>query len=143
MSFDSREFEYADVKVKLMGYECTGLRGLTYKKSQEKEPVYGAGNSPKAIQRGNKKYEGTLFLLKSDFDALNKAAISAGYEDLIDVAGKEINISCVYLKPESAGSFSNVNLLNVEFTEVEDGMKTGDKFKEISLPFICLGKTES
>ena len=58
--FDSNEFEFADVKVSILGVELTGLRGLKYKKIQEKEPVYGAGNEPKRIQRGNKRYEGTL-----------------------------------------------------------------------------------
>lgn len=140
MGFDTREFEYADVKVKMLGAELDGLRGLTYKKSQEKEPVYGAGNKPKAIQRGNKKYEGNLMLLKSDFDLLNKAAVSAGYTDITDVPGKLINISVVYQK-EGDPLIQTATLFNVEFTEYEDGMKQGDKFKEITLPFICLNIT--
>ncbi len=139
MSFDSREFEYADVMVSMLGKRLTGLRGLTYKKSQEKELVYAEGNQPKAIQRGNKKYEGTLMLLKSDVDELNIAARAAGYEDIVDVPGTLINISCVYEKVESSG-FQTETCINVEFTELEDGMKQGDKFKEISLPFIFLRK---
>ena len=143
MAFDSREFEFADVKVAILGVELSGLRGLTYKKSQEKELVYGAGNQPKAVQRGNKKYEGTLMLLKSDFDMLNKAAISAGYEDITDLPGKLININCVYAPDDGTGRLISVALINAEFTEYEDGMKQADKFKEISLPFIFLRKTES
>jgi hypothetical protein len=135
--FDSREFEYADVKVKLLGAELTGLRGLTYKKSQEKEPVYGQGNQPKAIQRGNKKYEGSLMLLKSDFDRLNTAATLAGYEDITDVPAELITITCTYQK-EGDPLVKVDTLIKLEFTEYEDGMKQGDKFKEVSLPFICL-----
>lgn len=134
---DTREFEYADITVKMLGAELTGLRGLTYKKSQEKEPVYGAGNTPKAIQRGNKKYEGTLMLLKSDFDLLNTAAVAAGYEDITDVPGKLIHMVSVYQKQGDPLIKTDV-LKNVEFTEYEEGMKQGDKFKEVSLPFICL-----
>lgn len=139
-NFDSREFEYADVKVAMLGVELSGLRGITYKKTQEKEEVFGAGNNPKAIQRGNKKYSGNLALLKSDYDQLNKAAIAAGYEDLIDVPGTEINITVVYQKEDNSAKLSTDTLINVEFTEAEDGMKQGDKFKEISLPFIFLRK---
>ena len=51
----------------------------------EKEAVYGAGNEPRAVQRGNKSYDGTLTLLKSDVDLLGKAARAAGYASLIDV----------------------------------------------------------
>lgn len=135
MGFDSREFEFADVRVSILGTELSGLRGLTYKKSQEKELVYGAGNTPKAIQRGNKKYEGSLSLLKSDFDALNQAARNAGYEDITDVPGSKIDITCVY---EGDSGLRTDTLINVEFTEFEDGMKTEDKFKEIALPLIFL-----
>lgn len=136
--FNSREFEFADIKVNMLGVELEGLRGLTYKKSWEKEPVYGAGNEPKAIQRGNKKYEGSLSLLKSDVDALSKAARTAGYDSILDVPGKDINITCVYQKEEDAASLATDTLVNVEFTEFEDGMKQGDKFKEVSLPIIFL-----
>lgn len=135
--FNSKEFEYADVKVQLLGAQLSGLRGLKYKKSQEKELVYGAGSDPKSIQRGQKKYDGTLTLLKSDYDALHKAAIAAGYEDLIDVPGKDIIITCVYENTPN-GMLSTDTLIGVEFTEAEDGMKQGDKYTEIALPFIYL-----
>lgn len=132
--FNSREYEFADIKVSMLGVELTGLRELTYKKSQEKEHVYGAGNQPKSIQRGNKKYEGTLVLLKSDYDLLNAAARAAGYDDIIDVPGSNIHITCAY----GNTSVSVDTLLNCEFTESEDGQKQGDKFKEVSLPFLFL-----
>lgn len=134
---DTREFEYADIKVKLLGAELDGFRGLTYKLSQEKELVYGQGNKAKAIQKGNEKNEGTLMMLKSDFDVLQGAAVSAGYQSLVKVPGKLINIVCVYQK-KGDPIIQTATMLNVEFTDVEDGMKQGDKFKEISLPFICL-----
>jgi hypothetical protein len=138
MAFDSREYEFADIKVSMFGKELSGLRGLTYKESQEKEPVYGAGNQPKAIQRGNKKFEGSLTLLKSDYDDLNAAAVAAGYNSLIDVPGDKIDITCVYQKDDLKAKLNTDTIINAEFTETEDGMKQGDKFKEISLPFIFL-----
>lgn len=137
MGFDTREFEFSDTKVSLLGRELTGLRGVKYKKSQEKEAVYGAGNEPKSIQRGKKNYDGTLMMLKSDFDALNTAAVAAGYEDIVDVPGHLINITVVYSKDGSA-ALKTDRILNVEFTEYEDGLENADKFKEVSLPFIAL-----
>ncbi len=122
----------------MLGLELTGLRGLTYKKSQEKELVYAAGNQPRAIQRGNKKYEGSLMLLKSDFDTLSLAARAAGYDDVTDVPGRLIDITCLYQKSDDATALSVDTLQNVEFTEFEDGQKQGDKFKEISLPLLFL-----
>lgn len=137
MGFDTREYEFADVRVQLFGRELSGLRGLKYKKSFEKEVVHGAGNEPKGIQRGKKSYDGTLTLLKSDFDALNAAAVAAGYDDIVDVPGHLINMTCVYQK-EGASVLSTDKILNVEFTEYEEGMENADKFKEVSLPFLAL-----
>lgn len=135
--FNSREFEYADTKVSVLASELSGLRGLTYKISQEKEFVYGQGNTPKSIQRGNKKGEGVLTVLKSDYDLMHLAAVAAGYNNLLEVPGKLINISCVYQK-DDASSIATDILLTCEFTEIEDGMKQGDKMKEISLPFMFI-----
>jgi len=137
MGFDSREFEYADITVSLLGVTLSGLRGITYKKSQEKELVYGQGNHPKAIQRGNKKFEGTLMLLKSEMDLLSVAAVAAGYDDIVDLPGKLIHVTCCYAKADDSVPTTDT-MVNLEFTEYEDGMKQGDKFKEISLPFIFL-----
>lgn len=134
--FDSREYQYSDTTVAILGKSLLGLRGLTWKRSQEKEVVTGRGNTGKAIQRGEKKYEGTLMVLKSDFDDMNKAARLSGYEDIVDVPGKYLVITCVFQKEEFVADTQTVMLENIEFTEYEDGLKTGDKFKEISLPFI-------
>lgn len=140
--FDSREFQYSDTKVSLLGLQLEGLRGLTYKKEHEKEAVTGQGSDPKAIQRKFKKYDGTLMMLKSDYDILDRAAVAAGYEDLIDVPGKFIAITCVYDKDDGSPIATDI-LINVEFTSAEDGMKTGDAFKEVSLPFLFLKKKKS
>jgi hypothetical protein len=83
-----------------------------------------------------------LSLLKSDFDTLEAAARAAGYDGIVDVPGHLINITNVYQKPGSS-SVSTDTQINVEFTDAEDGMKQGDKFKEISLPYIYLRHKKS
>lgn len=135
MPFNSREFEFADIQVSLLGKKISGLRGLTYKKSQDKELIYGAGNTPKSIQRGNKKYAGTLTLLQSEVDELNAVSRAAGYEDITDVPGSALIITCVYSQD---AQLKTDTCMNCEFTDFEYGMKQGDKFKEIALPFVFL-----
>lgn len=137
MAFDSRECEFADIKVSLLGRELDGLRGITYDYEQEKEYVYGQGNKPKSIQRGNVKPAGTLMLLKSDVDALNAAARAAGYKNIVHVPGKLINLTVVYQK-DDGDPIKTDRLLYVEFTKISDGQKQGDKFKEVELPFLFL-----
>jgi hypothetical protein len=137
--FNSREYEYADIKVALLGANLEGLRGIMFTTDQEKEPVYGAGNEPVSLQSGNRKYEGTLTVLKSDYDLLEAAAKAAGYKDLIAVPAKNVNITVVFDKADGS-PLQIVKLLGVGFTKAEDGMKQGDKFKEVELPFIFLRK---
>ena len=48
--FTSREYEFADITVFLGKRDVTGLRGIEYKESQEKEAMYGKGNKPLSIQ---------------------------------------------------------------------------------------------
>jgi len=135
MAFDSREYQWSDTRVFLLGKELRGLRGLTYKKTVEKEPVYAQGSNPNSIQSGNKKYDGTLMLLKSEFDDLNRAAIAAGFSDITEVPAEKINITCVYDRGDGS-PMQTASLFTVGFTEYDDGMKQGDKFKEVTMPFI-------
>ena len=72
--FNSREYEWADVSVVAAGRMITGIRGVTYTSSQEKEALYGKGNKPHSIQRGNKTFAGSIRLLQSELEALELAA---------------------------------------------------------------------
>lgn len=134
-------YSWSNIKVAILGKELQAIHGLTYTKSQEKEAVYGAGNAPLGIQRGRKKYTGTLVLLKSEFDRLNEIAYAAGYEDLVDVPGHLIDIVCTYSQQDSVLETDKLN--NVEFLSYSDGANQtkGSEVQPdilISLPFICL-----
>jgi hypothetical protein len=134
MAFNSKEYRFANVAVSAFGTTFQGLRGVSYKKKQEKELLHAQGDKPIGIQRGNISYEGELKILKSDFDALNEAAVAAGYEDLIEMPGFPIIVSYT-----NDTKIKVDTLLNVEFTEFDEGLTQGDKFKELSLPIIFTG----
>ena len=135
MSFDSKQYSWANVEVVMLGRPLIGIRGVKYKISQEKEPVYGRGNKPLAIQSGNKKYEGSIDLLQSEAEALEKAAIAAGGDDIFDLAGFDITVAYV---PKDSATVSVDIIKGVSFSESEKGMKQGDKNMEVSLSFIAL-----
>jgi len=137
-NINGRQYEYADIKVDILGASLTALRGITYKSSQEKEVAYGQGNDGISIQSGNKKKDGQLMVLKSDYDLLDAAAQAAGYEDIVAVPSKYITITIVY--QQGTNPPSTDSLIHVAFTDAEDGMKQGDKMKEVTLPFIFLRK---
>lgn len=137
MAFDSRECEFADISVSLLGNDLSGLRGITYDYEQEKDYAYGKGNKPKSIQRGLVKPGGSLKILKSDLDDLNTAARAAGYKNIVGVPGKLINLTIVYQK-DDGDPIKTDRLIYVEFTKLSEGMNSGDKFKEVELPFLFL-----
>ena len=129
--FDSREYEWADLTVVMAGRDVTGIRGVSYTASQEKEALYAKGNKPHGIQRGNKSYEGSIRILQSELEALSAAAGG----DVLDVS---FNIVVSYGNP-SKGDIIRTDLLSgVEITSKPKSMNQNDRFMEIELPLVML-----
>ena len=134
---DTKQYSWSNVQVSYLGNIITGIRGVKYKTSHEKEAVYGRGSSPHSIQSGNKTYEGELKLLQSEIAALNEAAKTAGYADLTDFAF-DIAIAFVPKQMSETAKIQNKRIVGVEITEFEEGMEQGDKYMEVTLPFVAL-----
>lgn len=129
--FDSREYEWADVTVVMAGRDVTGIRGVSYTSSQEKEALYAKGNKPHGIQRGNKSYEGSIRLLQSEYEALNAAAGG-------DALNVSFNIVVAYGNPSKGDVIRTDLLMGVEITSKPKSLNQNDKFMEIELPLIML-----
>lgn len=129
--FNSKEYEWADVSAIIAGRPVTGLRGVEYSSSQEKEALYAKGNKPHGIQRGNKSYSGTITLLQSELEALEEAAGG-------DALDARFNVIVAYGNPTEGDVLKTDLLVGVEITEIPKGMKQGDKFMEVALPVVML-----
>lgn len=129
--FNSREYEWADVSVVAAGRMITGIRGVTYTSSQEKEALYGKGNKPHSIQRGNKTFAGSIRLLQSELEALELAAGG----DALDIS---FNIVVAYGNPTKGDVITTDLLVGCEITEIPKGLNQNDKFMEIELPLVML-----
>ena len=132
-TFNSKEYTWTNIKVFMFGRFVTTIRGIKYKASQEKEAVYGQGDKPIAIQPGNKSFEGELQCLQSDLEAMQVAAGNGN--DILDIPAFDIQVQYV---DKVTGTLVVDTVKYAEFTEVEKGMSQGDKFMEISLPWIAL-----
>ena len=133
MAFNSKQYAWSNVEVVLFGRMVTAIRGVKYKTSQEKETLYGMGDRPISIQTGNKSYEGELTLLQSELEAIQKEVGSNC--DVVDIPAFDIVVS---YKMEGNGPLVQDVIKFAEFSEVEKSMSQGDKFMEITLPFIAL-----
>lgn len=129
MSFDSREYEWADLNLVLGGRDITRFRGIKYTSKIEREPLYAKGRDPIAIQSGNVAVEGEITLLQSEVKALEVAGNG-------DIMGLSLDATVTYGNPPDPQVTNRV--LGLRFTELPKEMKQGDKFMEITLPFVAL-----
>lgn len=128
-----REYAYGDIAVYAFGQNIGGLRGINYKLSKSKEYVRGAGRNPRGIQHGERSAEGTLTILQSELDAMNRTAQAKGYNDLLDV---DFDIVVSYVMDSGVVTTDKIHMASIR--ELPKGMKAGDQFSEHALPFIAL-----
>ncbi|MCD8080193.1 MAG: hypothetical protein LUF04_07220, partial [Bacteroides sp.] len=114
--------------------DVAGLRSIKYVVKQEKEALYGKGNKPQSIQKGNKSFEGEIGLLQSELELLTLGVMS-----ILDL---EFTIVITYGNPSKGDIPICETLIGCQFTEESREMKQGDKFMEITLPFIFMDRVK-
>lgn len=132
--FNSREYEFADVMVIVGGKDITGLRGVKYSVKQEKELIYGKGNLPHSIQRGNKSFEGQITVLQSELETL---IANSPDQDLMEL---QFDTVVSYGNPSNGDVMITDKLIGCQITGYDKELKQGDKFMEVNLPVIFLRK---
>jgi len=142
MQFNSQECAWSDISVKIFDSKIKGLRAIRYKKEVEKEHLFAAGDEPIGIQSGNKKYDGSLKVLKSEIVRMNEAARKAGFQDISEVPAQLIVITVNYKAAYGRPTETDI-LQGVAFTGYEKGMEQGAKYMEVELPILFLGLTEA
>ena len=129
--FNSREYEFADITLLLGGRDVTGVRGVKYSEKIEREPLYAKGRHAHSIQSGNVAYEGEVTMLQSELEALIKAGKGS-------VLNLQLNAAISYGNPSNGDVMTNDVIVGLQFTESAKEMKQGDKFMEVTLPFIAM-----
>lgn len=129
--FNSSEYSWADLSIAFGGRIIEGVTELEYAKKQEKDKLYGRGNKPHKITRGNKDYEGKITLWQSELEAMTRDAPDK------DVLKLNFNVIASYV-PNDGGQMVVDILKSVEITEVKKAFKQGDKNMLVELPIIFL-----
>ena len=128
---NGREYEWADLTLILAGRDVIGIRGAEYGPKQDKEHLYGKGNEPLSIQRGNKTYEGTLTVLQSELETLKLLGRGT-------ILRLNLNAVFAYGNPSEGDVMTVDKLFGIQFTEEVKGWQQGAKSMEVQLPFIYL-----
>jgi hypothetical protein len=131
-TINGRQYEFADLTLILAGRDVTGFRGIKYTEKQEKEHLYGKGNLPMSIQRGNISYEGEITFTQSELNTLRLLGKGS-------ILRLNLNAVVCYGNPAAGDAMTVDKLYGIQFTESAMQFKQGDKFADITVPFICTG----
>lgn len=131
MTFDSRQYEWADLTLILGTRDITGIRAVKYSEKIEREHLYAKGRHPHSIQSGNITYEGEITLLQNEYELLVKAGKGS-------VLSLSLDGIFAYGNPMNGDAITTDRAMGIRFTEAGKEFKQGDKFQEITLPFICI-----
>lgn len=131
MAFNSREYEWSDLTLMVGGRPMYGCRGIKYTEKIEREAIYGKGKTPVSIQSGNISYEGEFTMLQSDYDALE---FSGGGS----ILSLSVDAIVSFGNPANGDAMKTDQIEGIRFTEGAKEYKQGDKFAEITVPWIAL-----
>lgn len=131
---ETNQFAWSDIKVRALGREFVGIRGIRYKRTSDNEHLHGRGRKPIAIQEGNETCEGEFVLLQSELEALTAAL------GVINLTRIRFDIVVSY---ERDGKIVTDVIKSVKCNEYEKGMNQGDKWMEIRIPFLALDIIEN
>ena len=132
--FDSKDCEWADMTVMFAGAPLTKIRGIKYKAAKEKQLLHAAGDEPISIQSGNRTYEGSIKVLKGAIDDMNRAAILAGGDDILDM---QFDVVITY-KAKGTRALQTDTLVSVEVKDFEKGWDQGAKNMDVTLPIVFM-----
>lgn len=130
-TFSSKQYAWADVTLVVGGRILQGATEVEYTEKQDKEPLYGRGNKPHGIVRGNKSYEGKISVWQSELEAMIHTTPNKSVLDLT------FDVVVAYV-PLDGGPMVTDVLVGCEITETKKAMKQGDKNMIVELPMVFL-----
>jgi hypothetical protein len=93
--------------------------------------LFAKGRHAHSIQTGNIAVEGEITLLQSEYEAL----VAAGNGSIL---GLSLDGVFAYGNPAIGDPLITDRVIGISFTEAAKEFKQGDKFMEITLPFVAL-----
>jgi len=128
------EYSWEDVQIVISGKSIPldGVVDHNYTLTKEHFNIHARGAKPRASGRGKEDFKGTLVLLQSEFEAWQKT-LPAG-TNITQLFG--VNITTAYAPAGGLGTVDQC--FGCRFGEVKKGMKTGDGYQTIELPYIAM-----
>lgn len=129
---DTRTYSWADIDLRVNGVPISTAQSVSYKETQTKEVVYGKGNEPIGVQRGQKSYSGSISLLQSEYEALVESTKS---KSILDA---HFDIVVTYGTATNGDTLITDVLQGCEITDAENKMDNKTTSMTVELPFVFL-----
>ncbi|MEG0760072.1 hypothetical protein [Chryseobacterium sp.] len=132
VDINGREYEWGDLSLILGGRDLARFRGVKYNEAEiEREAVYAKGTKPTSIQSGNESFGGEFKMLQSEYEKL----VVAGGGTI-----KSLTLDAIvcYGNPSKNNAMITDRIESLRFTGAEKEFNQGDKFMEITVPWIAL-----
>ena len=129
---NGKVFSWVDISFTIAGQKVSGVTAISYTREREKENIYAAGSEPVGVSHGQRKYEASISFLKTELDALKRAAPNGNIADIPAFA-----LPVIYINDD--GSFVRDTLQNFEFTKETNDFKVGDKGLEVKCECLISG----
>jgi len=132
VDINGREYEWGDLSLILGGRDIARFRGVKYNADDvEREPVYAKGSKPHAIQSGNESFTGEFKMLQSE---LNKLILAGGGT----LKSLTLDALICYGNPLKGDAIITDRIESLRFTGADREFNQGDKFMEVTIPWIAL-----
>jgi hypothetical protein len=123
------EYAWEDIQIVIEGklQPIRGIKAIEYTRKRNHTNIYGAGSKPVAVGRGQVEDSGSITLLQSEVEAMQRSWGG-------DITRKVFGVTVAYA-PEGGQEVTD-QLLLCRITELKKGMKQGDGNMEVELPLI-------
>lgn len=130
--FNSREYEWADITLLVGGRDIQGIRGVKFGEKAEREPMFAKGRYAHSIQTGNVSVEGEFVLTHSAVSILKRSSRGGSLLNL------SVDAIVNFGDPSEGNAMQTYRIIGARFLEDVIDYKQGDKFAEITVPWVAL-----
>ncbi|MGL4560816.1 MAG: hypothetical protein ACRCVW_00060 [Brevinema sp.] len=131
-------FDWGDITISLLPLTPVvfSVKEINYQEEVETEIIYGKGKAPIGFGKGNWKAQGSISLLKNEFEALALIAPNG----ILNLDPRLVTINILYANSfEGTIPATTETLTGVRFTKISDKASQNEKSLTTSLDFTILG----
>lgn len=138
---NGKTYNWGSISISLapLSQDLYSVSSISFSESQRADAVYGKGNKPIAYGSGNWSANGSMRMLKTEFNQL----MSASPNGILNLDPRNTVINIIYADPNGDDNKPyTISLTGVRFTDIKEDAKQGDSQLSVDLSFSIFGSIE-